>query len=460
MGDLAETIARCCPRRRDATTLRWRTGWRSACCRCAAPPADGARRAAGAWRELDPDGRFVMNKLITGAFRVGVSQRWCIRALAEVSGVEPRVVAAPPDGRLEADAGVLPRADRAPSRRPPHLSRPYPFFLAHPLRGRPGDARATSPTGRPSGSGTASARSSSAARADVRSGRAARSWSPTRFPEIVGRGARCRTAPCSTARCCAWRDGRVLPFAAAAAAHRPQDARREAARATCRSRSSPTTCWSSTARTCASGRLRERRGALEALRRRAAARAALVAARGRADAGTGSPLRAASRASAASKGLMLKRRDSRLRRRPRARRLVEVEDRSVHGRRGAGLRAARPRPARQPLHRLHVRGVGRRRAGAVRQGVLRARPTRRSARSTRGCAGNTLERFGPVRSVTPELVFELGVRGHPGVDAAQARHRGALPAHLRAGGRDKPAAEADTLDALRALAAAAEHAAA
>ena len=71
-----------------------------------------------------------------------------------------------------------------------------------------------------------------------------------------------------------------------------------------------------------------------------------------------------------------------LRRRPQARRLVEVEDRSAHRRRRADLRAAGQRQAREPAHRLHLRRLARRRAGAVRQGLLRAVQRRdRRARS-------------------------------------------------------------------------------
>ena len=44
----------------------------------------------------------------------------------------------------------------------------------------------------------------------------------------------------------------------------------------------------------------------------------------------------------------------------------------LHDRRGADLRAAGQRQARQPAHRLHVRRLARRRAGADRQGLLRA----------------------------------------------------------------------------------------
>jgi DNA ligase 1 len=60
---------------------------------------------------------------------------------------------------------------------------------------------------------------------------------------------------------------------------------------------------------------------------------------------------------------------------------------------------------------------------------------------------NTLERFGPVRSVTPALVFELGFEGLN----VSSRHKSGIavrfPRILR-WRRDKPPAEADSLDAL------------
>jgi DNA ligase-1 len=63
---------------------------------------------------------------------------------------------------------------------------------------------------------------------------------------------------------------------------------------------------------------------------------------------------------------------------------------------------------------------------------------------------HTLERHGPVRVVEPVHVFELGFEAI----APSARHKSGVavrfPRMLR-WRRDKPAAEADTLDALRAL---------
>jgi DNA ligase-1 len=63
---------------------------------------------------------------------------------------------------------------------------------------------------------------------------------------------------------------------------------------------------------------------------------------------------------------------------------------------------------------------------------------------------NTVEKFGPVRTVKPELVFELAFEGIQ----KSTRHKSGIAvrfpriAHWR---QDKPAHEADTLDSVRAL---------
>ena len=63
---------------------------------------------------------------------------------------------------------------------------------------------------------------------------------------------------------------------------------------------------------------------------------------------------------------------------------------------------------------------------------------------------NTLERFGPVRSVTPDLVFELAFEGI----GYSSRHKSGValrfPRILR-WRKDKPASEANTLEDLKAL---------
>jgi DNA ligase-1 len=91
---------------------------------------------AGWWRELPYRQCFLLNKLLTGELRVGVSQLLVTRALADVTGIERTELA----GRLMGDwqpgalfwqalhAAESPRTDPAV---------PYPFFLASPLEGEP-----------------------------------------------------------------------------------------------------------------------------------------------------------------------------------------------------------------------------------------------------------------------------------------------------------------------------------
>jgi DNA ligase-1 len=81
------------------------------------------------WRALADDEVFVINKVLTGAFRVGVSEKLVIKGLAAASGLPTAVLAHRLMGDFEPtvafyDALVSPgEAATAPSQ-------PYPFFLA------------------------------------------------------------------------------------------------------------------------------------------------------------------------------------------------------------------------------------------------------------------------------------------------------------------------------------------
>lgn len=85
-----------------------------------------------AWRELDRDTRFVFNKLLTGGFRVGVSQQLVVRALAEVAGLPPATIAQRLMGEWSPSPELIPRL-MAPEETAEITTRPYPFCLAHPL---------------------------------------------------------------------------------------------------------------------------------------------------------------------------------------------------------------------------------------------------------------------------------------------------------------------------------------
>ncbi len=85
------------------------------------------------WDTLTPRQIFVMNKLLTGGFRVGVARGLVLRALTRVSGIEEPVLAHRLMGGLtpsaEAYAALIAPGDSTVV----PASRPYPFFLASPL---------------------------------------------------------------------------------------------------------------------------------------------------------------------------------------------------------------------------------------------------------------------------------------------------------------------------------------
>lgn len=101
---------------------------------------EGAKRdmIVASWRRMDQPQRFVFLKLITGAFRVGVARTLVIRGVARALDLSPAVLA----HRLAGEWVPSARAWEAlaspgePGGQGP--GGPYPFFLAHPLEEEPG----------------------------------------------------------------------------------------------------------------------------------------------------------------------------------------------------------------------------------------------------------------------------------------------------------------------------------
>ena len=104
-------------------------------------PEELARVLQSQWHMLAAAQRMVYFKLITGAFRVGISRLQVTQALAAVSDVDAKVVAqrlmgythigARPSAE-EYDALIAPD-DAAGNRTGARGGQPFPFFLAHPL---------------------------------------------------------------------------------------------------------------------------------------------------------------------------------------------------------------------------------------------------------------------------------------------------------------------------------------
>lgn len=95
--------------------------------------SDTAAHLVETWSKLSLDQKFIFNKLITGGFRVGVSQQMVTKALATVSGIDPNVVAHRMMGNWEPSAQwyeQLIAAETADAL----ASTPYPFYLAYPIQ--------------------------------------------------------------------------------------------------------------------------------------------------------------------------------------------------------------------------------------------------------------------------------------------------------------------------------------
>ncbi|MEO6104334.1 MAG: ATP-dependent DNA ligase, partial [Pseudoxanthomonas sp.] len=92
------------------------------------------RRSAvvGGWSTLPFDQRLLFNKLLTGALRVGVSQGLVQQALAESSGIDISRIAQRMLGTWKPTPEFLVRL-LTPGELPEDRQQPYPFFLASPL---------------------------------------------------------------------------------------------------------------------------------------------------------------------------------------------------------------------------------------------------------------------------------------------------------------------------------------
>jgi DNA ligase-1 len=100
-----------------------------------ATPSDQRAIMLEAWQRLPARERFVWNKLVTGAFRVGVSRGLLVRGVAEALGVSQALVEERLMGDWRPTPGLL--ADLTADHSTSTAANPKPFFLASPLEGPP-----------------------------------------------------------------------------------------------------------------------------------------------------------------------------------------------------------------------------------------------------------------------------------------------------------------------------------
>ena len=136
VGDLAETIALILPPPK-ATSDTSLTAHIHALIALGQQPEEARKQAVlQAWDQLDTTERFLFNKLLTGGFRIGISQKLMTRALAQATGRDEAELA----HRLMGDwtpqttswEALIHSDDPAAD-----ASRPYPFYLAYALEDPP-----------------------------------------------------------------------------------------------------------------------------------------------------------------------------------------------------------------------------------------------------------------------------------------------------------------------------------
>jgi DNA ligase 1 len=397
------------------------------------------------WKELDARGCFLLNKLLTGELRVGVSAGLVERALAQITGLPRPVIAhrlmgswqPGPKFWLFLNAAAEETGDR---------SRPYPFCLASPLEADEnslGDVRDWQVEWKWDG-----------IRAQImRRAEGTFIWSrgeeliTERFPEIVRRASALPLDTVIDGEILAWRDGAVRPFG---------ELQQRIGRKKLSAKVLTDTPVQFLAydileqggediRSCPLGERRERLAALLSARESGFELSPLV------EATSWEELRELRKGSRERfvEGMMVKRRDSTYGT-GRTRGVWwkwKIEPYTFDG----VLVYAQPgRGRRANLLTDYTFAV---RDGEQLVPVAKAYSgltDKEIARVDRWIRQNTIERFGPVRSVKPELVFEIAFEA---INQSN-RHKSGVAVRFPRIARwreDKPANEANTIEDLREL---------
>jgi DNA ligase-1 len=448
VGDLAETIALLLPPNQSSNDEPLHQWVEQRLLRIGEVSEEEQRSVViDAWRSLAGVERFIWNKLITGSFRVGVSQSLLVRALSHSSAIPESIIAHRMTGDWKPSRESF-LALTAEGTDAPVVSNPYPFYLAYPLETDLEEL------------GTVSEWQAEWKWDGIRSQLIRREgesylWSrgdeliTTRFPEIISASEWLPDGTVIDGEILPWMDGRPLPFAqlqrrigrknlsAKIRAEIPvvvlaydllelngEDLRERA--------------------------LAERRQLLEQVVGSTNAESRILLSPV-VPAESWDDVRAArDRArSLGSEGLMLKRRDAAygVGRRKGGWWKWKLEPYSVD----AVMVYAQPGHGRRAL--LHTDYTFAVRDGEALIPFAKAYSGLTDAEIREldsWIRRNTVEKFGPVRSVKPEQVFELGFEGIQ----ASPRHKSGIavrfPRILR-WRKDKPASEADTMESLRLL---------
>lgn len=136
VGDLAETIALCIPQHQKRTDDFSDTSLADLINHFIAlqqgTEAEKKAFIVANWQQLSFEACFVFNKLITGGFRVGVSQQMMVNALQKVTGLEAPTLAHRISGNWD-PAAISFQDLLLANEGQQDASKPYPFYLAYQL---------------------------------------------------------------------------------------------------------------------------------------------------------------------------------------------------------------------------------------------------------------------------------------------------------------------------------------
>ncbi len=132
VGDLAETITLLLPENTDVKEYKLHEVIHTLIALQEKTDEERKEYIIGMWQSLTKEQLFVFNKLITGSFRVGVSEKIVIKALAKAFDIEENIVAHRLSGSW--DAGTTSLLDMLTTVSiADDISKPYPFYLAYAL---------------------------------------------------------------------------------------------------------------------------------------------------------------------------------------------------------------------------------------------------------------------------------------------------------------------------------------
>src|SRR4029079_5202269 len=138
VGDLGETLALLLPKTKRPENLSQNLSYYLETFITIEKQDESVRKKfiLDSWQQMSRDERFVFNKLITGGFRIGVSQKMIVNALAKIVDLSASVIAHRISGNWDPVTTSF-KDLLSESASLSDFSKPYPFYLAYALEDEP-----------------------------------------------------------------------------------------------------------------------------------------------------------------------------------------------------------------------------------------------------------------------------------------------------------------------------------